>query len=246
MKLEGKAAIVTGGSRGIGAAIAQRFADEGADVAITYSASKGPADEVVKAIEAKGRKGLAIKADATDHAAVAAAIGNAHEAFGRLDILVNNAGIFEGGHLTDLTDEKFDRTIDVNVKAVFVAAREAAKLMQEGGRIINLGSVLGMRVQAPEGGLYSMSKFAVAGLTRAWAHDLAPRKITVNNIQPGPIDTDMNPAGAGAFAEQMREATALKRYGTADEIAAAAAFLASDEAAFITGVALTVDGGTEA
>ncbi len=242
MKLEGKAAIITGGSRGIGAAIAQRFADEGADVAITYSSSKGPADEVVKSIEAKGRKGLAIKADATDHAAVAAAVKKAHKQFGRLDILVNNAGIYELAPMTEVTDDAFDRTIDVNVKAVFVAAREAAKLMGEGGRIVSIGSVLGERVPGPDTGLYAMSKFAVAGLTRAWARDLAPRKITVNTIQPGPIDTDMNPAD-GEFSDMQKQLTALGRYGDPAEIAAVALFLASDDASYVTGAAITVDGG---
>jgi 3-oxoacyl-[acyl-carrier protein] reductase len=246
MTLQGKRALVTGGSRGIGAAIAHRLAAEGADVAITYSASAGPAQEVVQAIEASGRKAVAIKADAADARAVAEAVKQAREALGALDILVNNAGVFDGAALNETTDEAFDRTMDINVKAVFVASREAAKLMGEGGRIVNIGSILGQRAQTPGIALYVMSKFAVAGLTRALAHDLAPMKITVNNVQPGPIDTDMNPKDAGAFADSMRDGTALKRYGVPEEVAAAVAFFASADAAYVTGATLNVDGGTEA
>ncbi|HEY0523400.1 MAG TPA: 3-oxoacyl-ACP reductase family protein [Stellaceae bacterium] len=243
-RLTGKVALVTGGSRGIGAAIAERLAADGADVAISYSSSSESAERVVAGIRrSAGVRAEAFHADAADPAAVKALVPAVVEQFGRLDILVNNAGIWQQNILTEATEEEFDRIVGVNVRAVFLAAREAARVMQPGGRIINIGSVLGERVPFPGVGLYSMSKFAVAGLTRAWARDLGPRGITVNCIQPGPVDTEMNPA-TGDFAAVQRQGTALDRYGRADEIAAAASFLASPEATYVTGATINVDGGT--
>jgi 3-oxoacyl-[acyl-carrier protein] reductase len=243
-RLTGKVALVTGGSRGIGAAIAERLAADGADVAISYSSSSEAAERVVAGIRrGAGVRAEAIRADAADPAAVKALVPAVVERFGRLDILVNNAGIWLENMLTETTDEEFDRAVDVNVRAVFLTAREAARVMQPGGRIINIGSVLGERVPFPGIGLYAMSKFAVAGLTRAWARDLGPRGITVNCIQPGPTDTDMNPA-TGDSAAVQRQGTALGRYGRPDEIAAAVGFLASPDAANVTGATITVDGGS--
>jgi 3-oxoacyl-[acyl-carrier protein] reductase len=243
-RLTGKVALVTGGSRGIGAAIAERLAADGADVAITYSSSPEAAERVVAAIRQNaGVRAEAIRADAADPAAVKGVVPAVVERFGRLDILVNNAGVWVQNVLTEATDEEFDRVVDVNVRAVFLTAREAARVMQPGGRIINIGSILGERVVFPGISLYSMSKFAVAGLTRGWARDLGPRGITVNCIQPGPIDTDMNPA-TGDFAAVQRQGTALGRYGEPTEIAASVSFLASPEASNVTGATITVDGGT--
>lgn len=241
-RLQQKVALVTGGSRGIGAAIALRYAEEGADVALTYVRSADSAEQVAAQIQNKGRRAIAIQADATDSAAVAAAVDRVRQQFDRLDILVNNAGVYTMAPLTETTDEAFDQIYTVNVKALFVAAREAAKIMGPGGRIINIGSALGERAPFPGLGLYSMSKFAVVGLTRAWARDLGPQKITVNAIQPGPIDTELNPAD-GESSDFQKATTALGRYGRPEEVAAAAAFLASDEAAFITGTMVNVDGG---
>jgi len=243
--LADRKALVTGGSRGIGAAIARRLAADGADVAITYAASPDHAAGVVAEIEAAGRAGLAIAADAADPAAVKAAVATTVGRFGRIDILVNNAGVFAMAPLADCTDDDFERMIAVNVRAVFVAAREAARSMPAGGRIITIGSVNGDRAPWPGGSLYAMSKAAVAALTKGWARDLGPRGITVNCVQPGPIDTDLNPA-SGAFAEMLVPMTAIGRYGTADEVAALVAFLATPAAANVTGAALNVDGGFNA
>lgn len=241
-RLQGKVALVTGGSRGIGAAIVLRYAEEGADVALTYSRSADRAKEVVAQVEAKGRRAVAIQADSADSAAVKAAVERVRREFDRLDILVNNAGVYAISPLVETSDEEFERVMAINVRAPFVAAREAAKIMGSGGRIINIGSALGERV--PFGGLsnYSMSKFALAGLTRAWARDLGPRGITVNTIQPGPINTEMNPEDSD-FADDQRAFIAVGRFGRSEEVAAAAAYLASDDAAYVTGGALNVDGG---
>ncbi|MBI3706564.1 MAG: 3-oxoacyl-ACP reductase FabG [Proteobacteria bacterium] len=240
--LHGKAALVTGGSRGIGAAIAQRLAADGADVAITYARSPEAAQQVLAAIKAKGVRGEGIAADAADAAAMTALVPRVVERLGRLDILVNNAGIFFTGPLEQASDDEFRRMIDVNVRAVFLAGRGAARVMGPGGRIINVGSIAGERAPFPGLGLYSMSKFAVAGLTQAWARDLAPKQITVNCIQPGPIATDMNPAD-GPFADAQRQMVPLGRLGKPTEIAAIVAMLARPEASFITGATLNVDGG---
>lgn len=240
--LAGKAALVTGGSRGIGAAVAKRLAAEGAAVALTYSSSPAKAEEVVKAIQAAGGKAAAIQADAVDAAAVQHAVAETVRLFGRLDVLVNNAGVGLAGPFEEFSLADFDRQCAVNIRAVFVAGQAAAKRMTEGGRIINIGSCLAERV--PFGGVtaYSMTKAAVHGLTRGMARELGPKGITVNTVQPGPIDTDMNPAD-GPNAESMKGLLATPRYGHVDEIAAMVAFLAGPEAGFVTGTALTVDGG---
>jgi 3-oxoacyl-[acyl-carrier protein] reductase len=240
--LAGKVALVTGGSRSIGAAIAKRLAAEGASVAITYSASPDKADAVVRAISTSGGKAIALRADAADAAQVKAAVAKTVAEFGRLDILVNNAGIAIVKPVEEQALADFDRIVDVNVKGVFVATQEALRHLQSGGRIINIGSVNSDRVPFSGGGLYAMSKAAVAGLTKAMARDLGPRGITINNVQPGPVDTDMNPAD-GPFAPSARPHLAVQRYGTVDEIADFVAYLASPGASYITGADLKVDGG---
>lgn len=241
-RLSGKKALITGGSRGIGRATALRFAAEGADIALTYSASADQAKEVVAAIEKLGRKAVAIQADAKHPKKLEGVVKQAADALGGLDIVMNNAGVFLASPITETTDEEFETTFAVNVHSVFIIGREAARILPEGGRIINVGSVLGERSLFDNMTSYAMSKFAVAGMTRAWARDLAARKITVNAIQPGPIATDMNP-DQGDFADFMRNQIPLKRYGHPEEIAALAAFLASPEASYITGTMQTIDGG---
>ena len=243
-RLAGKAAFVTGASRGIGAAIAQAFAAEGADVVFSWFNSPDDAERVLAVIRGHGVKGEAIRADAGDGAAVRAAVRSAHEALGRLDILVNNAGIFERVPLHEFSDEQFDRVMAVNLRGAYVAIKEAVPLMGKGGRIVNLSSTFGARVPAPGLGLYATSKFALAGMTRALARDLAPLGITVNAIQPGPISTEMN-RDAGSHARIMSMMTALGRYGEPADVAKAAVFLASDDSAYITGSTLNVDGGFE-
>jgi 3-oxoacyl-[acyl-carrier protein] reductase len=240
--LDSKAALVTGGSRGIGAAIARRLAREGAAVALTFASAPDKADGVVRAIEAAGGRALAIRADAADASAVQRAVAETARRFGRLDVLVNNAGIAEVGPLDGFSLADFDRMVAVNVRAVFVATQAAARHMGEGGRIITIGSVNADRVPFPGGGVYAMTKAAVVGLTRGLARDLGPRGITVNVVQPGPVDTDMNPA-QGPFADAVRGFLALGRYAHADEIAAMVAYLAGPEAGFVTGASLTIDGG---
>lgn len=243
--LYGKVALVTGGSRGIGAAIAQRLAEEGADVAITYVRSDDAAKHVVNEICSKGVRAEALQSNVANASEVRGLVHKVVELLGRLDILVNNAGVYPTGSLEDATEEAFDQVVAINIRSVFLAAQEAAKIMPPGGRIINIGSILGQRIPFPGLSLYAMSKFAVAGLTRAWARDLGPKGITVNCIQPGPIDTDMNPEN-GEFASVLKPLIALGRYGQPGEIANTAAFLASSEASFLTGAILNVDGGLEA
>jgi 3-oxoacyl-[acyl-carrier protein] reductase len=241
-KLAGKVALVTGASRGIGAAIARRLADDGAAVAITYASSPEKAAEVVKGIESSGGKAIAIQADGANADAVRAAVSKTVADLGGLDILVNNAGIAVIKPLADLTDEDFDRTYAVNVKALFVASQEVAKHLPEGGRIIHIGSVNSDSAPFPGLTAYSMSKAAVAGMTRALARDLGPRGITVNNIQPGPVDTDMNPA-TGPFADTLRGLMALGRYGHGDEVAGLVSYLAGPDGGYVTGANLKIDGG---
>ncbi len=243
--LAGKTALVTGGSRSIGAAIARRLAADGAAVAITYNASPTKADGVVCAVEAAGGKALAIKADAADADAVRAAVTKTVATFGGIDILVNNAGTFAVAPIEQFKIEDFDKLIAVNVRGLFVATQEAARHMKEGGRIIHIGSTNSSRVTFMGASVYALTKGAVAAFTKGLARDLGARGITVNNVQPGPIDTDMNPADTD-FAKAMIPNLALPRYGRADEIASLVAFLASSEASYITGASLLVDGGYSA
>jgi 3-oxoacyl-[acyl-carrier protein] reductase len=244
-RLSSKIALVTGGSKGIGAAIAKRLAAEGADVAISYSASPDAAQSVVAAIRELGQQAQAFKADAAYPAEVTALVKAVVQRFGKLNILVNNAGIFSGGAVEEVTDENYDRAFAVNVKSVFAAVREAAHHLKEGGRIITIGSVNGQRAPIAGIALYAATKFAVQGFTRGWAREFAPRGITVNVIQPGPVDTDLNPA-TGDFSKILLPMVPMNRYGRVDEIANLAAFLASEEASYITGAALNIDGGMEA
>jgi 3-oxoacyl-[acyl-carrier protein] reductase len=240
--IRGKVALVTGGSRGIGAAIAKRLARDGADVAITYASAQPKADEVVRAIEASGRRALALRSDSADARAVQAAVAETVRVLGRLDVLVNNAGIALMAPLEKFSLEDFDRMLAVNVRAVFAAAQAAATRMGEGGRIITIGSVNAERMPFEGGSVYAMTKAAVAGLTRGLARDLGPRGITVNTIQPGPIATDMNP-DEGAFADMLRAQLALGHYGKPDDIAGLVAYLAGPDAGFVTGASLSIDGG---
>ena len=240
--LAGKVALVTGGSRGIGAAIAKRLATDGAAVAITYTSAQSKADEMVRSIGSASGRALAIRADSADAAAVKKAVSETVNSLGHLDVLVNNAGIATFAPVDQFSLEDFDRMVAVNVRAVFVAAQEAARHMSKGGRIIMIGSVNADRIPFAGGAVYGMTKAAVAGLVRGLARDLGPRGITVNNVQPGPVETDMNPA-AGPFAETLKSFMALKRFAKGDEIAGMVAYLASSEAGFVTGASLTIDGG---
>ncbi len=240
--LSGKVALVTGASRGIGAAIARRLAADGASIAISYVSSPEKANKVVADLESLGVKAKAYKADAADSAAVAALVQNVAKDFGRLDILVNNAGI---ALEADPSAADIERLFAVNVAAVAAAVRAAAPVLTDGGRIINIGSVLGERVIFAGIADYSATKAAVAGYTRGWARDFGPRNITVNTVQPGLTNTDMNPESSD-FAAQAVKGTALGRYAQPDDIANAVAFLAGPGASYITGVALNVDGGINA
>ncbi|PYS91017.1 MAG: oxidoreductase [Acidobacteria bacterium] len=240
--LENKRALVTGGSRGIGAAIVKRLAREGAHVALTYISKPDQANETAQAAEALGVRALAIQADSADAQAVAAAVERTVAEFGGIDILVNNAGIGVFAPVADYRLEDFDRTLAVNLRAVFVATQTAVKYMQTGGRVITIGSCNAERMPFAGGAVYAMSKAALVGLVKGLARDLGPRGITVNNVQPGPIDTDLNPA-SGDFADMLRSLMALPRYGSGDEVAALVAYLAGPEAGFVTGASLTIDGG---
>lgn len=244
-KLAKKVALVTGGSRGIGAGIAKRLAADGASVAITYAKDARMATAVVQAIEANGGKAMAIQADAADADAVKSAVEKAVAALGRLDVLVNNAGTAIPKPFEETTLDELDRVIDINVRGVFITTQAALKHMNDNGRIIMIGSCVGERVLTPGLVPYAATKGAVKMFTQGLSREVGSRGITVNNVQPGPIDTDLNPA-AGEWAVPQKAATALNRYGQVDEVAALVAFIASPEAAYITGANLTVDGGTNA
>jgi len=241
-QLKDKVAFITGGSRGIGAATARRLALEGATVAIGYQASSVAAEALVAEIEARGGKAIAIQADVTDGAAVTRAVSSVVERFGRLDILVNSAGVLIFAPVDQFSLEDFDKTLAINVRGVFVAIQAAVAHMKEGGRIINLGSTVAHRMPLAGGAIYAMSKSALTGLVKGLARDLGPRGITINNVAPGPIDTDMNPVD-GDFAPVQHGVMALKRHGHADEVAAMISYLAGPDAAFITGADLLIDGG---
>ena len=244
-KLAKKVAFVTGGSRGIGAAIAKRLAADGASVAITYAKDANAASAVVKAIETGGGKALAIQADAADAKAINAAIEKTVATLGRLDVLVNNAGTAIPKPFEQTTLEEMDHMIDLNFRGVMVATQVGLKHMNDNGRIIMIGSCVGERMMTPGLAAYSATKGAVKMFTQGLAREVGSRGITVNNVQPGPIDTDLNPA-SGEWAAPQIAVTALKRYGTVDEVAALVSFVASSESSYITGANLTVDGGTNA
>jgi 3-oxoacyl-[acyl-carrier protein] reductase len=235
-----KVALVTGGSRGIGAAVAVRLAQAGADIVLTYSRSAEQAAEVVDQVKAVGRRALAVQTSGSD--TVADAVSAAVAEFGRLDILVNNAGTAAFGEIGSLSPADFDSVVDINVKAPFLAAKAASAHLGEGGRIISIGSCAATRVTGPGYAVYSLSKSALIGLTKALARDLGPRGITANVIHPGPIDTEMNPADS-PMADENRGHTALGSYGTPSDVAAAVAYLAGPASQFVTGAEIAVDGG---
>jgi 3-oxoacyl-[acyl-carrier protein] reductase len=242
MILMKKRALVTGASRGIGASIAKVLAAEGADVAITYEKSAERAEEVVQAIKAQGRRAVAIQADSADPRAIQRSIDETVAELGGLDILVNNAGILRVAELKDISLEDIDAILNVNVRGPFVASKSALPHLSKGGRIINIGSFFADRVPSPVLSVYAASKSALVAFTKGLARELGPKEITVNLVQPGSIDTDMNPAH-GPFGDTLRQLTASGRYGAVEDIANAVAFLASAKAQYITGSALTVDGG---
>jgi 3-oxoacyl-[acyl-carrier protein] reductase len=243
--LKGKVALVTGGSRGIGAAIAKRLAADGASVAVTYSKGAAEADAIVKGIEKAGGKAIAIQANATDAAAVKAAVDKTAATFGKIDVLVNNAGTAIPKKFEDTTLEEIDQMFALNVRGTLVATQAALKHMGKGGRVINIGSCVGERLMTPGLVAYSATKGAVKMFTQGLSREVGGRGITVNNVQPGPIDTELNPA-SGDWATPQKAATALNRYGEVGEVAALVAFLAGPESSYITGANLTVDGGTNA
>jgi 3-oxoacyl-[acyl-carrier protein] reductase len=240
--LHRQVAFINGGSRGIGAATARRLAADGAKVAIGYAASAIAAEALVEEIKAAGGDAIAIKADATDSAALTRAIDGVADRFGRLDILVNSAGVLRVGPFEEFSLKDFDETLAVNVRAVFVASQAAARHMKNGGRIINIGSTNAQRMPFAGGAAYAMSKSALVGLVKGMARDLGPRGITVNNVAPGPVDTDMNPE-SGDFGAALHDLMAIKRHGKTSEIAAMVAYLAGPDAAFVTGADLLIDGG---
>jgi 3-oxoacyl-[acyl-carrier protein] reductase len=245
--LTGKVSLVTGGSRGIGAAIVRRLARDGADVAFSYSASQERAEDIVREVEALGRRAVAIKADQASPDEVESLVRKAHAELGRLDILINSAGVFVTGRVDDPNVDRaaFDRQLDVNVKGVAAAVRAAVPVMTDGGRIVSIGTTGAVHIPFAGAADYVATKATVAAYTRGWARDLGPRNITVNVVQPGAINTDMNPQD-GPFAETLKGLAALGRYGQPEDIAAAVAFLAGPDAGYITGATLNVDGGQTA
>ena len=245
MRLNGKVALVTGGSRGIGAAIARKLAADGAAVALTYVNSPDKAQRIVAGIEAAGGRAVAIKADNRDAAAIEKSVNETVASLGRLDILVNSAGIWRAGPVDSLSLADFDESMEVNLRAPFVASKAAAVHMGEGGRIISIGSNLAERVTDEGLAAYSTSKAALVGLTKALARDLGGRGITANVVHPGSTNTDMNPAD-GPHAEHQRQRMAMPRFGDAEEVAGLVAWLAGPEGRFVTGAALTIDGGANA
>ncbi len=244
--LSQKVALVTGGSRGIGAAIVKRLAREGAHVALTYVSKPEQAEATARAAKALGVKTLVLQADSADAEAVIGAVERTVSELGRLDILVNNAGIATFAPLEEITVEEFDRTFAINVRAAFVATQAAVKHMPAGGRVINIGSCNAERMPIAGGGVYAMSKAALVGLVKGLARDLGPRGITINNVQPGPVDTDMNPADSDFARSLLEQVMAVPRYASGDEVAAMVAYLAGPEAGFVTGASLTIDGGLTA
>ena len=245
--LAGKVALVTGGSRGIGAAIVRRLARDGADVVFSYAASRERAESIVGELEALGRRAVAIRADQANASDVASLVQRAHSAFGTLDILVNSAGVFVTGLVGDPQADlaAFDRQIDVNVKGVVAAVRAAVPLMADGGRIVSIGTTGAVHIPFAGAADYVATKAAVAAYTRGWARDLGPRNITVNVVQPGAINTEMNPED-GPFSATLIQLAALGRYGQPEDIAAAVAFLVGPDAGYVTGATLNVDGGQSA
>lgn len=244
-RLAGRRALVTGGSRGIGAAVVLRLAEEGADVALTYVSRPEQAEASALAARQHGVRAIAIRADSQDAAAVVRAVDRTAAELGGLDILVNNAGVALMAPIDEFRLEDFDRTVAVNLRAVFVATQAAVRHMKAGGRVINIGSCNAWSMPFAGGAVYSMSKAALVGLVKGLARDLGPRAITVNNVEPGPTATDMNPPDA-AFADTLRKIVALGRFGTADEIAGMVAYLAGPEAGYVTGASLAIDGGFRA
>lgn len=245
MQLANKTALIIGGSRGIGAAIAKRLAADGANVALTYASSPEPAAQVAAGASKAGVKTLVIKANSEDAEAIVAAIDQTVREFGGIDILINNAATLKVAPIDEFPLADFDRMVAVNVRAVFIATQAAVKHMRSGGRVINIGSTNADRMPFAGGGVYAMTKSALVGLVKGLSRDLGPRGITINNVQPGPVATDMNP-DSGEFSDTLKKLMALPRYGTVDEIADFVAFLAGPNSAYITGASLTIDGGFSA
>lgn len=240
--LQDKIAFINGGSRGIGAAIARRLAADGASVALTYHGSAAAAEALSAEIESAGGRALALRCDAADPASLREAIDSVASRLGRIDILVNNAGVFRAGAIDTATVEDFDYTVAINVRSVFAATQAAVRHMPQGGRIVNISSCNALRMPMPGAALYAMSKSALTGLVKGLAYDLAPRGITINNVLPGPVDTDMNPEHT-EFGQSLHRFMALQRHGRPEEVAAMVAYLAGGEAGFVTGADLLIDGG---
>jgi 3-oxoacyl-[acyl-carrier protein] reductase len=240
--LDGKTALITGGSRGIGAGIVRRLAKDGAAVAFTYSTSEDRARQLQREVEALGGRTFALKADSSSESILKEGVRDAASMLGGLDIFVSNAGIFKVGLVDEFPLEDLDRLMAVNVRAVFVGIQAAVREMRDGGRVITIGSSAANRIAFPGISAYSMTKAAIQGLVRGLAVDLAPRAITVNNVQPGPIATEINPA-SGPEAELLQRMILLGRYGTDEEVASLVAYLSTSNAAFVTGASITIDGG---